>query len=70
MGLGEWYKEEIEFAIREVNKSLETCPITEEWAPNRCPTCNANLGGNCSDGYYENPIYEVCPNCRQRLYYE
>lgn len=58
---------ELEFAIREVQKCIPAKPIRERWNPNRCPTCGADLGGKCNDGYYQNPYYEICPECRQSL---
>lgn len=60
---------ELEFAIREVQKCIPAKPIRERWNPNRCPTCGADLGGKCNDGYYQNPYYEICPECRQSLDY-
>lgn len=57
-------------AIIEVEKSKQKYVITEAWNPNRCPTCSEDLGGDCYDGYYKNPYYEVCPKCRQRLKYK
>lgn len=30
---------------------------------------DADLGGDCNDGYYENPHYDRCPVCGQRLDY-
>lgn len=60
-------REELEFAINEVKKCIPAKPICESWNPNRCPTCGADLGGECDDGYYQNPFYEVCPECRQAL---
>lgn len=36
---------------------------------NLCPHCNADLGGDCNDGYYENPHYDRCSVCGQRLDY-
>ena len=45
-------------------------PISKSWSPNLCPHCKADLGGVCDDGYYENPRYERCPVCGQRLTYE
>lgn len=59
--------EALDFAIREVGKYIPKAPITGAWEPNRCPTCSADLGGDCDDGYYENPRYDRCPVCGQRL---
>lgn len=60
---------ELEFAINEMKKYIPTKPIQEKWYPNRCPNCGADLGGECNDGYYQNPFYEFCPECRQILDY-
>lgn len=60
----------IKRAIIEVEKSKQKYVITEAWNPNRCPTCWEDLGGDCNDGYYDNPYYESCPKCRQRLKYK
>lgn len=57
-------------AINEVEKAIPKYAIREKWKPNRCPTCWENLGGKCDDGYYENPHYENCPRCRQKLKYK
>lgn len=56
-------------SMTEIEKSIPKYVIKESWNPNRCPTCWEDLGGECYDGYYENPHYEVCPNCRQKLKY-
>lgn len=63
-------RRELEFAIKEVKKCIPMRPIQKSWMPNLCPNCGANLGGDCDDGYYENPYYEICPNCRQVLNYD
>ena len=63
-------RRELEFAINELKKCIPTKPFREKWSPNRCPNCNADLGGECDDGYYQNPYYEFCPECRQVLDYE
>ena len=60
-------EEALDFAIREVGKGIPKPPIVEAWEPNRCPTCDADLGGDCDDGYYQNPWYERCPECGQLL---
>ncbi len=44
-------------------------PISKSWSPNLCPHCDADLGGDCNDGYYQNPHYERCPVCGQKLKY-
>lgn len=63
-------RKELEFAIKEVSKCIPAKPIREDWNPNRCPCCGADLGGECDDGYYQNPCYEICPDCRQVLDFE
>lgn len=55
----------IDIAIREVGKSTPKPLVKKAWNPNRCPTCDADLGGDCDDGYYANPFFERCPNCGQ-----
>ncbi len=62
-------REKIEFAIQEVSKCIPAKPIRENWNPNRCPCCGADLGGECYDGYWQNPYFEICPDCRQVLDY-
>lgn len=62
-------RNELEFAIGEMKKCIPTEPNREAWNPNTCPTCGADLGGRCNDGYYDNPVFEICPVCRQRLSY-
>lgn len=62
--------EAVDFAIREVGKAIPKAPVMKAWEPNHCPTCDADLGGDCDDGYYQNPWYERCPECGQRLSYE
>lgn len=56
--------------ITEVEKAIPKYVRQIEFHPNYCPTCYANLGGSCNDGYYKNPHYEICPFCRQRLKYK
>ncbi len=63
-------RKELEFAIGEIEKGIPLKPIRKRWSPNRCPKCNTDLGGECNDGYYQNPFFEVCPECRQILDYE
>lgn len=63
-------RKHLEFAIQEVSKCIPARPIRERWNPNRCPNCGADLGGECDDGYYQNPWFESCPECRQILDYE
>lgn len=61
---------------RPLNAAIEACelqipkhPISKSWSPNLCPHCDADMGGDCDDGYYENPHYERCPVCGQKLDY-
>lgn len=63
-------RKELEFAINEMKKCIPTKPIREAWSPNTCPNCGADLGGECNDGYYQNPFFETCPECRQVLNYD
>lgn len=60
----------IDFAIERLEKDIPKKPIRQSWNPNLCPTCQADLGGECNDGYYENPIFHRCPNCEQKLDYD
>lgn len=46
--------------------AIEACELQ---SPNLCPHCDADLGGDCNDGYYQNPHYERCPACGQKLKY-
>lgn len=63
-------RKELEFAIAEMGKCIPEKPVRESWHPNRCPSCGADLGGECDDGYYQNPYFEFCPECGQVLDYE
>ncbi len=63
-------RRELEFAINELKKCIPAKPVRARWYPNHCPRCAADLGGECNDGYYQNPYYEVCPECRQLLDYD
>lgn len=57
-------------AITALRKNIPKEPIEENWEPNRCPTCYEDLGGEVlGDGYYDNPIFERCPRCGQKLKY-
>ena len=56
-------------AVREVEKLIPKPPIRNAWSPNRCPTCYADLGSHCNDGWYDNPWHDRCPECGQRLDY-
>lgn len=66
----EQISEALRIAAREVGKMIAKRPIRKSWNPNRCPTCNADLGGECDDGYYDNPYYDRCPECGQDLDYD
>lgn len=59
--------DEFMFAVKEIGKAVPKEPIRKKWMPNLCPTCGVDLGGECNDGYYENPRYDHCPNCRQMI---
>ena len=41
-------------AIEACELQIPKHPISKSWSPNLCPHCNADLGGDCNDGYYEN----------------
>ena len=56
-------------AIEACELQIPKHPISKSWSPNLCPHCNADIGGDCNDGYYENPHYDRCPVCGQRLDY-
>ena len=62
--------EAIDYAIWQLGKNIPQKPIREMWNPNLCPTCRADLGGRCNDGYYDNPWFDRCPECGQKLDYE
>lgn len=52
----------------ESTKPNAVYPIAEPFTANRCPKCNANLGGKkIDDCYYENPYYPECPNCHTKF---
>lgn len=57
----------IEVAITEVGKAIPKRVVEKQWIPNKCPTCNAYMGGKADDGYYDNPHLKFCPECRQLL---
>ena len=59
-----------QLALDSMKKCIPTKPIREAWSPNTCPNCGADLGGECNDGYYQNPFFETCPECRQVLNYD
>lgn len=61
-------KEAMREAIIALEKNIPKEPVKEDWEPNICPTCLGDLGGeDLGDGYYENPYYERCPRCGQKL---
>ena len=62
--------EALHIACREVSKQIPKPPRSGPWQPNCCPTCNADLGGKCEDGFYQNPWFDRCPACGQRLDYQ
>ena len=47
--------EAIELAIESIKLRIPTKVIPKKWNPNTCPFCLTDLGGDCYDGYYENP---------------
>lgn len=59
----------IRTAIEACELQIPKHPISKSWSPNLCPHCNADIGGDCDDGYCENPHYERCPVCGQKLDY-
>lgn len=72
---GDGYKREeineaIELAIESIKLRIPTKVISQKWNPNQCPFCLTDLGGDCCDGYYENPYYDRCPVCGQKLKWE
>ena len=68
--MGERGSKHLRTAIEACELQIQKQPISKSWSPNLCPHCDADLGGVCDDGYYENPRYERCPVCGQRLTYE
>lgn len=65
-------EEAFDIAIREVGKQIPKYvknygTLSSRYNPNVCPTCGANLGGECDDGIYKNPCYKCCPECGQKL---
>lgn len=62
--------EALTIAAREVGKQIPKRVVVQDWNPNLCPTCSADLGGECNDGFYENPWFERCPECGQKLNYD
>ena len=68
--MGERGSKPLRTAIEACELQIQKQPISKSWSPNLCPHCDADLGGVCDDGYSENPRYERCPVCGQRLTYE
>lgn len=64
------FRDAISLAVRELEKNLQKEIIIRSWVPNLCPTCGEDLGGECYDGYYQNPYFEKCPKCGQKLKYD
>lgn len=67
--MGERGSKPLRIAIEACELQIPKQPISKSWSPNLCPHCDADLGGDCSDGYYQNPHYERCPVCGQKLKY-
>lgn len=43
-------------------------PISSPFTANKCPSCNANLGGKLlKGGVFENPYFSKCPVCGTKL---
>lgn len=63
-------KEALDLAIVALEKDIPKKINKQSWCPNKCPTCDENLGGDCDDGYYDNPYFDRCPNCGQKLDFE
>ena len=55
-------------AIKALEYRIPKKIITEEWGPDRCPTCKAELSADKGDGYYTHPDFmTMCPCCGQKL---
>lgn len=63
--MGERGSKPLRIAIEACELQIPKQPISKSWSPNLCPHCDADLGGDCNDGYYQNPHYERCPVCGQ-----
>lgn len=68
--MGERGSKPLRAAIEACELQIPKQPISKSWSPNLGPHCEADLGGVCDDDDYENPRYECCPVCGQRLTYE
>lgn len=66
---GERGSKPLRIAIEACELQISKQPISKSWSPNLCPHCDTDLGGDCNDGYYQNPHYERCPVCGQKLKY-
>lgn len=67
--MGERGSKPLRIAIEACELQIPKQPISKNWSPNLCPHCDADLGGDCNDGYYQNLHYERCPVCGQKLKY-
>lgn len=68
--LSEEEKRAIEYAIGTVSRDIPKDVVKGSYEPNTCPHCGGYLGGeDYGDGYYENPYYDRCPYCGQKLNY-
>jgi hypothetical protein len=67
--MGERGSKPLRIAIEACELQIPKQPISKSWSPNLCPHCDADLGGDCNDGYYQNLHYERCPVCGQKLKY-
>lgn len=56
--MGERGSKPLRIAIEACELQIPKQPISKSWSPNLCPHCDADLGGDCNDGYYQNPHYE------------
>lgn len=73
-GVVEYSESSARFMVRvcestDVVMLKDCCCISKSRSPNLCPHCDADLGRDCNDGYYQNPHYERCPVCGQKLKY-
>ena len=64
--MGERGSKPLRIAIEACELQIPKQPISKSWSPNLCPHCDADLGGDCNDGYYQNPHYERCPCLRTK----
>ena len=62
--------EDLELAIKALEKKIPKKVHIPKWSAAICPSCEMELSEDCGDGYYRHAKYlEVCPNaeCCQRL---